>query len=72
MAIDSVRGVAAADLVALLAEQPADALKELLQLIIEHATQAQFDEQIGATPFERTAQRRGWRNAAANGASIRA
>jgi putative transposase len=62
MAIDSVRGVTAADLVALLAEQPADTLKELLQLILEHATQAQFDEQIGAAPFERSAQRRGWRN----------
>lgn len=62
MAINSLRGVAAADLLALLAEQPADALKDLLQLILEHATNAQFDEQIGAAPFERSAQRRGWRN----------
>jgi len=62
MAMNSVRGVTAADLVALLSEQSGDTLKDLLQLILEHATQAQFNELIGAAPFERTAQRRGWRN----------
>ena len=40
MAINSVRGVAAADLAALLSEQSGDSLKDLLQLIVEHATQA--------------------------------
>jgi len=62
MATESVRGMSPADLVALLSEQSGDTLKDLLQLILEHATQAQFDEQIGASPFERSAQRRGWRN----------
>lgn len=62
MASDSIRGISGADLVALLAEQPADSLKELLELVLERATLAQFDEQIGAAPFERGGQRRGWRN----------
>ncbi len=61
MADDFVRRIAAPDLAALLAEQPPDTLNELLQFVLRAATQAQFDEQIGAAPFERSRERRGWR-----------
>jgi transposase-like protein len=66
MAQERVSGISAADLVTLLSEQPEDTLKELLQLVAQAATQAQFDEQIGAAPFERSEGRRGWRNGSRN------
>jgi len=62
MAQQRVSGVDAATLAELLAAQPPDALQELLQLIVETAIQAQFDERIGAAPFERSDERRNLRN----------
>lgn len=62
MAQERVSGIEAADLVTLVAEQPPDVLKELLQLVVETAIRAQFDGHVGAAPFERSEQRRALRN----------
>jgi hypothetical protein len=62
MAQQRVGGIDAADLVALVEQQRPDVLKELLQLVVETAIRAQFDEQIGAAPFERSERRRDQRN----------
>lgn len=41
---------------------PADALRTMLQSLVQETLEAEFTRFLGAAPHERTAERRGWRN----------
>src|SRR5262245_20462149 len=43
-------------------ELPGDALRPMLQALIQEPLEAEFTRFLGAAPHERTAARRGWRN----------
>jgi putative transposase len=44
------------------AEAPEDLLRAMVQRLVQETLQAEFDQFIGAGPFERGPDRRGWRN----------
>ena len=46
------------------AEVPEDALRMMLQTLIQETLEAEFTRFLGAAPHERTSARRGWRNGA--------
>jgi len=62
MAQERVGGIEAATLVELVAAQSPDTLRELLHLVVDAAIQAEFEQHVGAAPFERSEQRRVQRN----------
>jgi putative transposase len=43
-------------------EAPEDLLRTMLNQLVQEAVQREFDRFIGAGPFERSGERRGWRN----------
>lgn len=43
-------------------EAPEDLLRAMVQRLVQETIQAEFDEFLGAGPFERSGTRRGWRN----------
>jgi transposase-like protein len=44
------------------ADVPEDALRMVLQTLIQETLEAEFTRCLGAAPHERSATRRGWRN----------
>jgi transposase-like protein len=43
-------------------EAPEDVMRAMLQRLVQETIQSEFDRFVGATPYERSGQRRGWRN----------